>query len=196
MSRGQTKTDNHNPGAKLALRRYFLRRYHGTGDIRVLDCCQGSARIWSRLRTEFTLASYWGVDVKPLRGRLSLESQRILGQPGWRENVVDVDTYGSPWKHWFAILTNCDHDVTVFLTIGQWQIGADKLILRALDLGDLKIPPGIAVKLHDSGTDGCIASVSQFGFKISEAAEADNPHGNARYIGVRLVKTDTPNASG
>lgn len=54
------KTDNSNLGAKLDLRRYFLRKYHGEEPAHVLDCCQGDGVIWARLRQEFPLASYWG----------------------------------------------------------------------------------------------------------------------------------------
>src|SRR5438552_1243842 len=99
------KTDNHNLPAKLALRTYFLRKYHmqdvrrdaaGATNINVLDCCQATGKIWGTLQREFPLAGYWGVDVKPKKGRLTIDSVKILDQPGWTQNVVDVDTYGSP----------------------------------------------------------------------------------------------------
>lgn len=183
------KVDNHNPVAKLALRRHFLRRYHSNGEIRVLDCCQGSARLWTQLRTEFPIATYWGVDLKRKAGRLQIDSQRILNQPGWRENVIDIDTYGSPWKHWFALLQHCDHDATVFLTVGHVALGGvDKTLLTALGLGALEVPAGIAVKLVTLGSAYCIGKCSESGFGVAEVAEVENPSGSARYIGVRLVK--------
>ncbi|HZU48538.1 MAG TPA: hypothetical protein VFA16_15010, partial [Mycobacterium sp.] len=94
----QTKTDNGNLEAKLGLRRHFLRRYHMENKPMVLDCCQGDGIIWRKLRQEFE-CDYWGVDVKPKRGRLSIDSVRILAQPGWPHDVLDIDTYGSPWRH-------------------------------------------------------------------------------------------------
>jgi len=55
-----TKTDNGHLIAKLDLRRHFLRKYHAGDPANLLDCCQGSGVIWSHLRREFPVASYWG----------------------------------------------------------------------------------------------------------------------------------------
>lgn len=70
------------------------------------------------LRTEFAIAQYWGVDVTPKSGRLKIDSVRILGQPGLEQNVIDIDTYGSPWKYWFALTRNAHASLTVFPTSG------------------------------------------------------------------------------
>lgn len=192
------KTDNHNPGAKLELRRYFLRKYHAAPP-RVLDCCQATGRLWLELRKEFPLLEYWGVDLAPKKGRLKIDSVRILDQPGWRQEVVDIDTYGSPWRHWFALLRNCDHSVTVFLTIGIVRIfggGTDAETMRELGLDSvfekikargIKAPAGIAAAARDRlGFQACVAGALRFGFEVEECVEADNAGGNARYIGVRL----------
>jgi hypothetical protein len=178
------KTDNHDPAAKLELRRYFLRKYHRDPPD-VLDCCQGSGLLWGRLRDEFPTRSYWGLDLKPKPGRLQLDSIRVLAQPGWPQNVVDIDTYGSPWKHWAALLPHVGRPVTVFLTIGQWQMGTDAEILRALGLGKLKIPPGIAVKLHGLALAYLFGKATDAGLRIVEAMEALSD-GSARYIGLHL----------
>lgn len=179
-----TKIDNHDPRAKLELRRHFLRKYHADDPPHVLDCCQGGGVLWKQLRQEFPVASYWGVDLKPKKGRLKLDSVRILQQPGWPQNVVDVDTYGAPWKHWSALLPNISRPTTVFLTIGLWQMGTDSTILDAIGLGGMHIPPGISVKLHNFAlshliTMGCDDII------IIEVVEAVST-GNARYLAVRL----------
>src|SRR5436190_13053268 len=149
------KTDNHNLPAKLELRRYFLRKYHCIQENRpdVLDCCQATGRIWRTL-FEFPLAGYWGVDLKPKKGRLSIDSVKILDQPGWTQNVVDVDTYGSPWKHWFALLRNCKHPVTVFLTIGMVKVGGgnyDRTLLASagITFERLEIPNSLGARVSD-----------------------------------------------
>lgn len=180
-----SKTDNADPRAKLELRRYFLRKYHADSPPVVLDCCQGGGLLWKRLREEFPVASYWGVDLKPKKGRLKLDSVRILGQPGWPQNVVDVDTWGSPWKHWEALLPNLSQPITVFLTIGQWQMGTDSKILEALGIGGLKIPPGIAIRLHGIALSYCLTKSYGHALIMVEAVEALSA-GSARYIGVRL----------
>lgn len=40
-------------------------------------------------------------------------------------NVIDVDTYGSPYGHWFAALPNIIHPTMFFLTFGKMSMGAD-----------------------------------------------------------------------
>jgi hypothetical protein len=167
-----SKTDNHDPRAKLELRRYFLRKYHRHAPAHVLDCCMGKGFLWKTLAREFPLASYWGVDVKPEAGRLKIDSARILAQRGWTQNVIDIDTYGSPWKHWRALLPNVTQPLTVFLTIGQVNMGTDKFILQSLGLGALKIPRGIAVNLHDLALRYCLHHSAAHGVTITDAMEA------------------------
>ncbi len=189
------KTDNSNPCAKLALRRYFLRKYHNEDTANVLDCCQGDGVLWTQLRGEFRLGSYWGVDTKTKKGRLALDSVRILQQPGWPQNVVDIDTYGSPWKHWKALLPNVQRPVTVFLTIGLVRAGGggglDTMAAEALGVSTLRLPPGISGKLHELATVSMLTSSRDYGIRLVETVEAVST-GNARYIGARLEPGRNP----
>jgi hypothetical protein len=183
------KTDNHNPKVKLDLRRYFLRKYHADGDGSVLDCCQGGGVMWSTLRQEFDISSYWGVDLKPKKGRLQIDSVRILEQPGWCQNIIDVDTYGSPWKHWIQIAKNISQPMTVFLTIGnQNQTAMSPEAHGASALG-FRFPPSTPQSIK-----GIIARKYDVLLAFSKAAETATikevveavSTGFARYIGVRL----------
>jgi hypothetical protein len=185
---GSTKTDNHDPRAKLELRRYFLRRYHADEPPDVLDCCQGSALLWSQLRSEFSVRTYWGVDLKPKKGRLKLDSVRILAQAGWPQNVVDIDTYGSPWKHWLAMLPHISRPTTVFLTVGQVHMAGSpvqNVVKEALGIGELKVPNAIGARLNQIAVTWLLSRGCGY-CTIMEAVEAEST-GNARYIGVRLV---------
>lgn len=188
------KTDNHDPRAKLALRRHFLAKYHAEDRANVLDCCQGSGVLWGQLREEFQLAGYWGLDVKPKKGRLKIDSVRILAQAGWSQNVIDIDTYGNPWKHWLAMLPNVVKPLTVFLTCGGGKASAfgqgspmtkDELAALGLVFPTLKIPATFAHQLHRISTRYILAEAYRFGLTITEAIEAESS-GNARYIGLRL----------
>ena len=185
------KTDNGHLFAKLDLRRYFLRKYHADGAARVMDCCAGSGRLWNTLRREFVVSSYWAMDVKPKPGRLKIDSSRVLAQSGWAENVIDVDTYGSPWKHWEGIAANIAHPVTVFLTIGQLTTGTvGSLGHLPLEYMGLKkfartLPAGFHVKLRSHVVRYAMKRATDNGVRIVEAIEAEAV-GNARYIGVRL----------
>jgi len=181
------KTDNHNPRAKLLLRQHFLEKYHGDGGATVLDCCQGGALMWSTLRNTHAIKSYWGVDVKPKKGRLKIDSVRVL-QQGVSQNVIDIDTYGSPWKHWFAILPNITHPVTVFLTIGRVILAAGGRSLSGIEKDLMHLPPstppGFGPKLGDMAIDYALAKGADYA-TLTEAVESVSI-GNARYIGVRL----------
>ena len=183
------KTDNSDLDAKLALRRYFLRKYHAGNPPSVLDCCQGDGIIWKHLREEFPLRSYWGIDVKRKKGRLKLDSVRVIQQPGWTEHIVDVDTYGSPWRHWTALLPNVRKPTTVFLTAGLVRVGGggglDRVTLRALGLQTLRVPEGIAGRLHEIALRYLLTICYDYKITLVEATEALSG-GNARYIGLRL----------
>ena len=112
------KTDNGNTAGKLALRRWFLDQYHSDGGARVFDCCQADARLWTEIRKTHAVSSYWGVDLRQKKGRLTLDSVDVLRRSGWTENVIDIDTYGSPWNHFVQVVHNAPHPVVIFLTIG------------------------------------------------------------------------------
>lgn len=193
------KTDNSNPTVKLALRRYFLSKYHGDGAADVLDCCQGQGLIWQRLRREFALAGYWGVDVKVQKGRLKIDSMRILAQPGWPHNVIDIDTYGSPWKHWLALLPHVgQRDITVFLTIGSGgpgriRLGREELDAMGISIERVKGMSGaITHSLIDLAARCCLGQCYRYGLHVIEAAEALTTESKwrTRYIGVRLGSQD------
>lgn len=182
------KTDNHNPKVKLDLRRFFLRKYHDAPPI-VFDCCQGSAVMWTQLQKEFAVSRYWGVDLKPKKGRLKIDSVKVLEQPGWDFDVIDVDTYGEPWKHWLALLPNLAKPATVFLTIATIRMGGGGNISREarklLGIDGLSsLPQSFCGKLSTLAGDLALACGSKSA-TIVEAVEAVST-GNARYIGVRL----------
>lgn len=185
------KTDNSHLESKLELRRYFLHKYHTADKANVFDCCQGSGKLWERLRDEFDV-DYWGVDLKPQKGRLKLDSVRFLATEGWNHNVIDIDTYGSPWKHWFAMLPNVQRSTTVFLTYGHLTIGggaADGMLLDAMGIKfrNLTVPNSLGAKLCEKGIDFCLACASRYGLELIEIIEA-LPCGNAQYFGIRLER--------
>jgi hypothetical protein len=187
----QTKTDNSSLASKLAVRRYFLRRYHGAGPFGVLDCCEGSGVMWSILGREFD-ASVWGIDLKRQWGRLRVDSRRILASPDLEADVIDVDVYGSPWKHWLALLGSRPRPLTVFLTWGLVRVmgGGSSPVEREV-LG-LKFPSlDVPSVLVNSEAVAALIAPRMFvipeaqGWKVVEVKES--PRGRtARYFGVRL----------
>jgi hypothetical protein len=186
-----TKTDNFNLPAKLQLRRYFLYKFHRDPKTApmVFDCCQAEGVIWSNLRKEFEVMSYWGVDLKPKKGRLKIDSARVLNQPGWPFNVIDIDTYGSPWTHWFATLKHLTRPASVFLTIGIVRMGGGgglaKEAQRIMGLTGLDVPQGIQGRLHDLALQHCLGAAADYKLEVVEAIEAVST-GNARYFGIHL----------
>jgi hypothetical protein len=190
---GAGKVDNDNFGAKLSLRRHFLRRYHASTRPRVFDACQATGQLWKTLRVEFP-ARYFGVDKTSAAGRLQIDSVRVLATPGWSFDVIDVDTYGAPWSHWEQILRNGRAPVTVFLTIGSTMFSGatDNAALRAIGLGALasRLPTSMRRRLDKMAVDYCLAMTYLHSWHVVEAQEA--PAGrSARYFGLHI----TPSAS-
>lgn len=182
-------TDNDNLPAKLALRRHFLSRYHVDDPPRVFDACQGSGVIWKHLRAEFKVATYWGVDLKRKSGRLKVDSAELIAA-GLSENVIDVDTYGSPWAHWVAILKTTRAPRTVFLTIGEHGVRQRPLTRAEAQLLGLEplysaMPNKLKLRLAKTMLERLIACAELRGFKLIEVSEADRGL-SARYLGVRL----------
>lgn len=198
---GTTMTDNDDPSVKLYLRRYFLQKYHAEteGAGVVLDCCQGEAVLWTPLRREFPHLRYVGVDRKPKKGRLFLghgshgDSARLLQAPGLPYDVIDVDTYGSPWNHYMTMLPNIIKPTTVFLTLGALNITAvDNHSVSALGIKFSRaVPHTLRARLRDLALDACLAKSYHYGVRIIEAQEVLPPGLNARYFGVRLQPPTT-----
>jgi hypothetical protein len=183
------KTDNDNLASKLALRRHFLARYHAGTRPSVIDCCQGDGVTWKTLRKEFACA-YFGADVKPKKGRLKIDSSRILAQPGWSYDVIDVDTYGTPWAHWDGILRHLRGSTTVFLTSGRVIIGggspASRQELDALGI-TFDVPAAFGAPIASLAVDYLLANVLTHGITVVEAVESTAGR-HARYFGLRLER--------
>lgn len=182
------KCDNHNLGAKLALRRYLLDKYHAGKRVKVFDCCEGGMAIWSALRQEYDI-EHMGVDLKKKRGRLTMDSARILEVPGWNWDMIDVDVYGSPWLHWMHILHNGRVALTVVLTVAEVLMGGGNMpthVAKELNLPNL-LPYGLRGKLQKQLVAIMLGKAPALGWIVEECVEADNS-GSARYIGVRISR--------
>lgn len=117
-----------------------------------------------------------------------VKSERVLGLRGISENVIDIDTYGQPWKHWYPLLANVTPPTTVFLTVTTAIGGLSNLSkhdVRVLGLRHLPIPSGVMASLARLAIQYHLAAADEHGLAITCAKEAF-PHGNARYLGLRL----------
>lgn len=170
----------------MQLRRHLLRQAEFKGPISVLDCFSGGEVIWNTLRTEFEVGEYLALDVKPKRGRLKMDSLRYLQNQEWTHDVIDLDAYGSPWRHYFEVAKR-RRPAVVFLTIGNtlWKQQQSEA-LEFLGLKNLEVPSAIQAQLAELVLETCLAAPFDFGLKITGAAEANNPGGSARYLGVIL----------
>lgn len=192
--------DNDAKDAKLYLRRYFLDKYHhasrfdhvdGHRRPNVLDCCQAEGVLWGELRRDYDVR-YLGVDRTVKKGRLAMDSTRILAFPRLPYQIIDVDTYGSPWRHWDTLLPNLIGPTTVFLTLGR--IGGslatvDAAVMQALGLDRLsrKPPQTLRWKIDKEAVASCFARCYHYGVRILEAQEVLPAPKSARYFGVHLI---------
>jgi hypothetical protein len=185
-----TVTDNDAPAGKLMLRRHFMTKYHAEGRAIVLDCCQAGGVLWRTLRREFDV-TYWGVDRIAKRGRLAVDSSRLLLASSLPYDVIDVDTYGSPWQHWKNMLPNIVRPTTVFLTLGNAGgiASIDSAVIEAVGLRKMSRLPAQALrwKLDQIAVESCLALCYHYGVRIVEAQQVYPPARNARYYGLRVV---------
>jgi hypothetical protein len=151
----------------------------------------GSGFIWKALRHDWPVAEYVGLDVKPKKGRLKIDSARFLAAGGWAFDVVDVDTYGSPWKHWEGVLQFMPQACTCFLTIGFIRAAGGGILQneakQALGIYGMRVPPGITGAMHEISVSYCLARCYDYGILPIEVVEAAST-GTARYIGLRLER--------
>lgn len=193
-----SKTDNHNPAAKLALRRQLLgefvaaqSRAERRAGLAVCDCFSGSETLWSVLRAEFKVREYLALDVKPKRARLKLDSLRYLENQQWEHDVIDLDAYGSPWRHYFEVLKR-RRPCLVFLTIGNTGMQIQQTeALAGLGI-TFKVPGGLHAALAEMITERTLGAFHAYGLRLLSAWEASNPGGSARYIGLRFGLSADP----
>lgn len=192
--RSHSKSDNAHLDGKLKLRRHFLDTYHAAGQPRVLDCCQATGLLWTQLRQEYKV-KYLGVDRVPEKGRLAIDSVRMLGTPNLPYDVIDVDTYGSPWRHYKTLLPNLTRPTTVFLTLGWGNGGGmssvDGIVMQMVGLGRAsRLPPkALQWRLDRFAVDACLSMSYLYGVRIIEAREVVPSSKNARYFGLHLNPT-------
>ena len=184
----KTQTDNKFLGTKLLLRRHFLEKYH-RGGASVFDACCGDQKIWSTLRRDYKV-SYFGADWK--KTKLRVNSARLCEDPAYAQfDIVDIDTYGSPWAHFFNLLPNVKKPITIFLTVGKRgafsRMRLPQVVCEVIGLGGIKnIPIAILQNINaEHGTDYALLHAQDFDLVYEEIKEAF-PCTNARHLGLRL----------
>lgn len=203
-SKGREHAD---PAPKLLLRRHFLAKYHrecrvgfvATAETlvpapAVFDACQAGGLLWDTLRREWRVR-YLGVDLKPQRrATLKVDSVRILAQPRLPFDIIDIDTFGSPWRHWLAMLPNLTRPgVTAFLTLGRAGAAVAEVEHVALEWIGIRsplverIPASIRWKLAEHAVGSLLMAPVAYGYRVVEVQEATSTR-NARYLGVRLER--------
>lgn len=120
--RKQKKTDNKQIDMKLELREQVLRRA-GVKACRVLDLFAGRGEIWTAMRSRIKVVRYVPCDKTPrMPGTIRGDStdERFLAAFDMRNfNVVDIDTYGEPWRPYRLLAERVVHPTVFFLTHGE-----------------------------------------------------------------------------
>jgi hypothetical protein len=148
-------------------------------------------KIWKILRSEFD-CEYWGGDVKEKKGRIKINSERILALEGFDADAIDIDTYGRPWRHFLASLPNVKKRTIYFLTIGIIKIGGGKLQTEELkflpNFGEIKMPQKIIADLRQFAEMKILLSIEKYGLKIIEAKVIEPENSHVKYVGLAIDK--------
>ena len=117
----QTKTDNRRLDLKILIRNKVLQEA-GLAELRVLDLCAGEGAVWRAMKKTVKIADYVPVDISPrLPGTLQgdVMDDRFLSAFDLSQfTVIDIDTYGEPWKPWRHVFERLQKKTAVFLTHG------------------------------------------------------------------------------
>ena len=116
------KTDNTYFVGKLALREYFLQKYHfekcfaAARRPLVLDAYHGQGLLWQELCKKYP-CKVIGLDVKPIKGTLKISNLVYMRHFDLPYEIIDLDAYGEPWQAWDCVLQKSPQSaITVFLT--------------------------------------------------------------------------------
>jgi hypothetical protein len=116
----------------------------GREKIHVLDCCAGDGYLWRSVSGLFGgEVERLAFDLKAGKGRYRLDSRRFLSTGNLsRFDVIDIDTYGSPYEHLFAAFGNptLADTVVVFFTDILVRIGGGSIQKKALEMVGLSFP--------------------------------------------------------
>jgi len=195
MTARSAKTDNHSLTLKLDLRRQLLAPFSAAHPLRVLDCCAGHGRLWAALRGEFPVASYLAFDLQRRPGALRCDSARWLHDVPLTATVVDIDTYGEPWRHYFALLSAPwpQPDMLIFLTLGRGlgnmgAVSAESLAAAGIPPKWSPLMPRASDVLRDLLNTACLSLCHAHGAQVVQSLRA-KPHDAATlYFGLWLRK--------
>lgn len=106
------------------------------------------------------------------------------------DEIVDIDTYGSPWRHYYALLPNIHKPTTIFLTNGLIKIMGGNVSKEEkeaiwINFKTVNPPQALIVKACKKSISYCFARCYDYNIIIIEAMEAVS-YGNAKYYGLRL----------
>jgi hypothetical protein len=145
----QIKTDNKNLDAKILLRRRVLDEAK-FAEHRVLDLCAGEGSVWRAMRQHAKLDDYVPVDLEPrLPGTIvgNVKDERFLSAFDLsRFNIIDIDTYGEPWKPWAFLQEHLTAATAIFLTHGAVSTPGGAKVSNFV-LERLGIPPTWAIPM-------------------------------------------------
>ena len=119
------KKDNSLGATKLHVRNIFLRKYHPQAKVKVLDCCSGQGWIWKNLKRTHPDKNICltRLDKKSIPGVIKCDSIRYLKSVQAKDDIYDIDTYGSPVKHIMELFKKEPQEATIFLTYGRISKG-------------------------------------------------------------------------
>jgi hypothetical protein len=193
-SKGPGKTDN-NPQAyraKIAIRRKVL---EAVADASVFDAFAGSGEMYSAVWKD--AKSYTGCDLKPQRdGRLmfAADNRRVMRAVDLAAfNVIDLDSYGSPWEQAIIIADRrrvaAGELLGLILTEGAGFAYKSNIVPQAIAiLTGLRTGIVGLSKKQDAVIDKAIAGLARrMNCSIEKRWQAEGRTGAAmRYIGLVL----------
>lgn len=183
-------TENSNLPLKLSLRQKLL-DISGFEEYKVIDCCTAKGMIWNNLKKKYKVTSYLPFDTNPqLPGTIRMDSIKALNQIDIAKyNVIDIDTFGEPWKHYEIALNKLKSDTIIYLTIGINKVCGGSISNKAKEM--MGIPLDWHIPMNDKLAKKHISFLLTMGCencKITNVYKAELP--NVTYYGILYRKRD------
>jgi hypothetical protein len=142
------------------------------------------------------------LDIVPVEGTLTVDSKRYLNRE-LDYDVIDIDSYGSPFQHYNIALRNISKPTIFFLTYGSAGVGYSAISRATVelvnffpDLCDFRFSktlikgqiaaPALLLKVTNVATEYHLAQAYKYGHEVDLCIFA-SPGPTAKYFGLRTV---------
>jgi len=188
------KVDNAFLCTKVNLRRNVIKKHFNKSSFNILNCCAAKNKVWRSL-DEFYNTSIIHLDLNPqFDGVIKCDANDYVQNNDLSKfDIIDIDTYGSPWDIFFNSIKSCTGTTVFFLTWGRTEknlFNVPNIIKQTFNFPkSSKKGRNPLCKYMEKNITSLLVRGYENGIFIKDVYEGF-PQGNARYFGLTVIKED------